>query len=1003
MKSVIIVLLIEDNPGDAVLIREILRNSEDVIFQVMHADTLSSGLNMLKQEEVDVVLLDLTLPDSQGIETFFTLQSHNTHLPVVILTGLDDKDVAVKAMHQGAQDYLIKGRVDTGLLTRSLQYAIERKSAEEELRKSEENYRNIITNNADAMMIINPYGIIQYVNPAAEDLFGQASKIMIGSKFEYPLTLNNPTEIEIHRPDNTLAIAGMKTVGTVWESEKVFLVALRDITEAVTAQKTLESQTYNLGERIKELQCIYSIGELTRKEDISIEATLQEIARLIPHGWQFPAQTGCRITYGEKIFTENFTETAFSQKADIKGTEKMGTIEVSYRGIDEEKEQNEFNPFLTEEQKLLNAIVYWVTEFIERMKTKKILEESEKKYRTLFDNSSDAIFIHALNGKILEINRVAIDRLGYSREELLTFTPQDIDTPRFAAMIPERIEMVIREGQYLFETIHVGKDGRTIPTEISSRLIDFNGKKAILSVARDISERKRAEKQLQTSYLFLKAGNVHTQMPSLLYESLKIIKDLTGCEAIAIQIIDDGGKILYQTHIGFSGDFINPKSISLFEKYAGTHFTKSKEYEENISVFTENGSFFINKARKEIITALKGVGISNGFVHSHYQSMAFIPIPQKDRTLGMIYIADHQKVKFTPEIIEILEKAALQLGISIQRIIMAKKLQESEKVARSLLNSMTEAAFLIKLDGTVIAVNDEFCRRFNVSKDSIIGTYSFDLLPPEIATYRKSMVEKVISTRNPVQFKDMRNGRHILNSIYPVFDDHGAVQKLAIFGYDITDQKEAEEKIRASLHEKEVLLKEIHHRVKNNMQIICSLLNLQSRYVKDENMVNILRESQNRIKSMALVHEKLYQSQDFSKIDFVVYVKTLIREILHSYGNSMRKITVDLHVDDISLGIDTAIPCGLIINELLSNAFTHAFPDKKKGKVCISLNINREGQYELDVSDDGIGIPPHIAPETTESLGLHLVDILVKDQLRGTLKVERTYGTAFHIYFGDDQ
>ncbi|MBU7033225.1 MAG: PAS domain S-box protein, partial [Theionarchaea archaeon] len=575
--------------------------------------------------------------------------------------------------------------------------------------------------------------------------------------------------------------------------------------------------------------------------------------------------------------------------------------------------------------------------------------------------------------------------------------------PQFAAMIPERLEMVIQEGQYLFETIHVGKDGHAIPTEISSRLIDFNGKKAILSVARDISERKRAEKQLQTSYLFLKAANLHTQMPSLLYESLKIIKDLTECEAIAIQIMDDGGKMLYQTHIGFSGEFMNPENISLFQKCTGAHFTDSKENKENITVFTENRSFFMNKVGKERNTTLNGVDVSNECVRSHYHSMAFIPIPQKDRTLGIIYIADHQKDKFTPDLIEILEKAALQLGISIQRIIMAEKLQESEKVARGLLNSMTEAAFLIKLDGTIIAANDEFCRRFDVSEDSIIGTYSFDLLPPEIATYRKSMAEKVISTRKPVQFEDMRNGRHILNSIYPVFNNRGAVEKLAIFGYDITDQKEAEERIRASLQEKEVLLKEIHHRVKNNMQIICSLLNLQSRYIKDGDTVKILRESQNRVKSMALVHEKLYQSQDFTKIDFVVYVKTLIREIVHSYGNNMRKITVDLHVDSIFLGIDTAIPCGLIINELLSNAFIHAFPNKKKGKVCISLNINKDGQYELDISDDGIGIPPHIAPETTESLGLHLVDILVKDQLRGTLKVERTHGTAYHICFGDDQ
>lgn len=998
-------LLIEDNPGDAVLIRELLRDSEDITFQVLHADTLSSGLDLLKQEEVDVILLDLALPDSQGLDTFLTIQSHHAHMPVVILTGLDDKDVAVNTMHQGAQEYLVKGQVDTDLLTRSIRYAIERKSAQEELRKSEINYRNIITNNADAMMIINNNGIIQYVNPAAEDLFGQGQRNMVGCTFEYPLNLQESREIEILRPDNTHAKAGMKTVETIWEGKQVFLAVLRDITENVIAQQALEKQTQNLMERIKELQCIYRIGELTRREDIPIETALKEIVRLIPRGWQKPARTGCRIIFGENIFTENFTETQWMQRADIKDSEKVGTIEVSYCGIDTDKAESEFDPFLVEEQELLNAVADRIGEFMERVRAKEILKESEKKYRTLFDNSSDAIFIHTLEGNFLEINQVAIDRLGYSKEELVTSTLHEINSPPRATMISEQIEMVVRDGHLLFETVHIAKDGHIIPTEISSRLIEFDGKKAILSVARDISDRKQAEKQLQTSYLFLEVSNRHTYMSSLLIDFLEIIKDLTECEAVGIRIIDDVGIILHQAQIGFPQNFIEQEKIlcKTSFKWANSHVS-GKYCNEDALFFTDDGSFFINNAGKDVTPELWGeIDLYEICVQTGYQSMAFIPIRAEDRTSGIIHIADSRKNKFTLEIIEALEKAAMQLGIAIQRIIITEKLHESEKTARGLLNSMTEAAFLMGLDGTIIAANDEFCRRLNIPKEHVVGTCSYDLIPPEIVFTRKSMVERVISTKEPVLFEDIRNGRHILNSIYPFFGDRGAVEKLSIFGYDITDQKKAEEKIRASLREKEALLKEIHHRVKNNMQIICSLLNLQSRHIHDEDMVNILRESQNRIKSMALVHEKLYRSEDFSKINFNIYVKTLIREIIHSYGERATKITVDLNIGRLFLGIDTAIPCGLIINELLSNAFNHAFQDRRKGRVCISLHARTDGQYELDISDNGIGIPPHITPDTTESLGLRLVHILAKDQLRGTLELERTNGTAYRILFGDDQ
>jgi two-component sensor histidine kinase len=216
---------------------------------------------------------------------------------------------------------------------------------------------------------------------------------------------------------------------------------------------------------------------------------------------------------------------------------------------------------------------------------------------------------------------------------------------------------------------------------------------------------------------------------------------------------------------------------------------------------------------------------------------------------------------------------------------------------------------------------------------------------------------------------------------------------------DITERKLAEEALRSSLKEKEVLLREIHHRVKNNLQAITSLLKLQSAKIKEKPYADILKESQYRIKSMAYVHEKLYQSGDFSKIDFKSYVKTLVNSLFRSYGVNPAKIALRVEVDEVSLELDSAIPCGLIINELVSNALKYAFPEDRKGEVRVALGSTKEDKFMLTVSDNGAGMPEHIDFRNTESLGLHLVTILAEDQLHGKVELNRIEGTKYCIKF----
>lgn len=221
---------------------------------------------------------------------------------------------------------------------------------------------------------------------------------------------------------------------------------------------------------------------------------------------------------------------------------------------------------------------------------------------------------------------------------------------------------------------------------------------------------------------------------------------------------------------------------------------------------------------------------------------------------------------------------------------------------------------------------------------------------------------------------------------------------------DITDRKMVEHHLKSSLDEKELLLREIHHRVKNNMQVISSLLSLQANQIEDKLYVDKFNDSKNRIKSMALVHEKLYQSKDMANIDFNDYITSLAKSLFQFHEFSEGKITLKINAEKILLGIDTAMPCGLIINELLSNCLKHAFPEGRKGNITITLSKteNEENpEYNIIVSDDGIGIPENFDIRKTSSLGMELIFTLVEHQLQGTLELDRTNGTEFRIIFHD--
>jgi two-component sensor histidine kinase/CheY-like chemotaxis protein len=215
---------------------------------------------------------------------------------------------------------------------------------------------------------------------------------------------------------------------------------------------------------------------------------------------------------------------------------------------------------------------------------------------------------------------------------------------------------------------------------------------------------------------------------------------------------------------------------------------------------------------------------------------------------------------------------------------------------------------------------------------------------------------------------------------------------------EIVERERAEQKVLASLREKEILLKEIHHRVKNNLQIISSLLELQCGYIHDDQALRFFWESQDRIKTMALVHERLYSSTDLASINVCEYLESLASHLLHSYAVDPGRVALVFDVGEFCLGIEEAIPCGLIVNELVSNSLKHAFPGGRSGKISVSCRTAADDLVVLRVSDDGVGIPADLDIMHTETLGLQIVNLLAR-QLHGTIEFVNDAGASFTISF----
>ncbi|NIM16474.1 MAG: PAS domain S-box protein [Candidatus Aminicenantes bacterium] len=344
------------------------------------------------------------------------------------------------------------------------------------------------------------------------------------------------------------------------------------------------------------------------------------------------------------------------------------------------------------------------------------------------------------------------------------------------------------------------------------------------------------------------------------------------------------------------------------------------------------------------------------------------------------------------------KRYAFQLEEQVRQ--RTQQLEVSEKELRDIFNTAHDAIIVFDPNHEIVYnVNKRACDMYGFTRPEFIGM-SMETISKDVRT-GKSKIKEVMQRGSFLNFETIqyrKDGTEMILEVNASVINYRGKPAILSISRDITERKHAEQQIKRSLKEKEILLKEIHHRVKNNMQIISSLLDLQSDALGNPTVLQAFQDSKNRIRSMALVHENLYQSGDLARISTEEYILSVVDYFLSTYGNFEDRIVPNIQVENISLDMDTAVPIGLILTELLSNALKHAFLPRRKGKLTIRFRSQGKKALTLIVQDNGVGLPEDIDINGPGSLGLQLVSLLTR-QLQGTIEVERRSGTSFKVTF----
>ncbi|MDI6643959.1 MAG: PAS domain S-box protein [Methanobacteriaceae archaeon] len=635
---------------------------------------------------------------------------------------------------------------------------------------------------------------------------------------------------------------------------------------------------------------------------------------------------------------------------------------------------------------------------IERRSMEEKLKSSEKRYRLIAENASDMISRHDLETNYLFVSPACKHVLNYEPDELVGHSAFEFIHPDDWDLTKKTLKDVLTKKDITSVTYRIRKkNGLYTWIESTAKALHDPHSGSVIEIivsSRDVSERKKAEKDLKESEAYYRTIFENTGTATIIVE-----------EDMTVSLANTEFEKLY----GYKREEIEGRK-KWTEFVADTHLEAMLEYHEKRRIDPDsaprNYEFkFVNR---------------NGEIKDVLTTVAIIPSTSKS-LVSLLDITERKQSRIALErelkiqkALERIYEPLISPKSSIKNITDSV-LEEAERLTDSLFgyavvidNAGKITNYSISSLDNVLSVKDLEIKL----KKNAEGKYD-GLLGRSLNTKKSFYLNEI---DEDIEFSGLKNIKDLKFLSAPVMlanelvgqislfksddyseNDLAAVKRLCEF-YSLAIQRmHDEDKIKRSLRDKELLLREIHHRVKNNLQIVTSLLNLQSRKIDDNEAVDVFKESQNRVKSMAIIHEQLYQSADLAYIDFELYIKQLISYLSDSYNVNRYKIKTEIIADSISLNIDTAMPLALIINELVSNSLKYAFPDSEEGNIRVELK-KEDGMYKLTVSDDGIGLPEDISVENTKTLGLQLIHSLTM-QLDGEITVDLTNGTKFNIRF----
>jgi len=624
----------------------------------------------------------------------------------------------------------------------------------------------------------------------------------------------------------------------------------------------------------------------------------------------------------------------------------------------------------------------------ERMKAEETLRMSEERFKNLSAMTSEGVMIHE-GGCVRDANQAFAEIIGLASPDDL-IGKKGLEVIPFTAASRQRIlDHVQTDSAEIYEVEIVKADGSRMSAETQGRKIDYQGRPMRLVSMRDISQRKRAERMRDV--LFRIADLAHTA--ESLNELFRSIHDAVG----ALLPVDN---FYVALHHPDRDEISFPYFI---DQYEGP--PRPQKMGRGLTEYVLRTGIPLLAPPDVFETLLRQGEVE--LVGEQSVDWMGVPLKIGDRIIGVMVVQSYtEKIRFGRSELDILSFISSQVALTIARKQAEETLRRSEEYYRSLIEKGSDIISVMDKNTIIQYISPSVERILGYKPEELIGTSGFALVDPEDIK-RLSASEgflPVLGTPGSVSPTVLLRDRHkdgtwrYLEAVSRSVIDTNGEWAVVTTAHDITERKLAEETIRASLKEKEILLREIHHRVKNNMQVVSSLFNLQMEHLSDENARRMLKEGQLRIRSMALIHEQLYKASDLSKIEFAPYIRNLAKHLFGFFKTDQTKVGLETDLEDLRLDINTAVPCGLLVNELISNVLKHAFPEGRKGTVRVTLRRKKDGMLELCVADDGVGFPEIFDLRDVGSFGLQIVN-LIAEQLEAKIGLERRNGTVFTVTF----